>query len=137
MGSGVYGDMLSSFAELTDDYVIFKLPARIGAGYGERYDVRTVRGYLSRNIGGRMGVEGEIRVENDEATFFEEDTSEDGQGNIRQGDYVEDGIDLFVFNHDDRFTREGGFLIHRLQLVPAFTGKQEPDQSVDLAADFG
>ena len=129
--------MLSAFGELLDEYVVFKLPARIGAGYGERYGQRTVRGYLSRNAGGRMGVMDELRVENDEATFWEEDESEDGHGAIRQGDYVEDGDDLFIFNHDDRFTREGGFIVHRLQLVPVFTEKQEPDRNVDLAADFG
>jgi hypothetical protein len=129
--------MLAAFGELLEEYVVFKLPPKVGAGYGERYAERTVTGYLSRNSGGRMGVMDELRTENDEAAFWEEDTSEDGSGRIDQGDYVEDGGDLFIFNHDDRYTREGGFLVHRLQLVPAFTGKQKRDQHVDLAADFG
>jgi hypothetical protein len=137
MGVGIYGDMLAAFGELIGEYTVFKLPAKMGAGYGGRYDERTVRGYLSRNAGGRMGVMDDLRVENDEAAFWEEDESEDGTGRIAQGDYLEDGGDLFIFNHDDRFTGEGGFLVHRLQLVPAFTGKQVPDQRVDLAADFG
>jgi hypothetical protein len=128
--------MLSAFSELLEEYVVFKLPPKIGAGYGARYDERTVTGYLSRNRGGAMGIIDENMVANDEAAFWEVDESEDGSGGIKQGDYVEDGGDLFIFNHDDRYAREGGFLVHRLQLVPAFTGKQERDDGVDLAADF-
>jgi hypothetical protein len=129
--------MLSAFGELLDEYVVFKLPPKIGAGYGKRYNERTVRGYLSRDIGGPMGIVDNNLTENEEARFYEVDESEDGMGQIKQGDHVEDGGDLFIFNHDDRFIREGGFVVHRLQYVPAFTGKQKRDESVDLAADFG
>lgn len=128
--------MLSAFSELLEAYTVFKMPPKIAAGYGDRYAVRQVTGYLSRNLGGRMGIMDDNRVKNDEATFWEVDESENGTGRIQEGDYVEDGGDLFVFNHDDRFTKEGGFLVHQLQLVPSFTGKQQPDQNVDLASDF-
>ena len=133
---GTYGDMLSAFSELLEEYTVFKMPPKIAAGYGERYDIRSVTGYLSRNLGGRMGVIEDSRVPNDEATFWEVDESENGEGRIQEGDYVEDSGDLFIFNHDDRYTKEGGFLVHQLQLVPSFTGKQQPDQNVDLAAGF-
>lgn len=134
---GIYGDMLSAFGELLEEYTVFKLPPKVVAGYGKRYGERNITGYLSRNRGGGMGIVGENVVANDEAAFWEVDESEDGTGRIEQGDHVEDGGDIFIFNHDDRYTREGGFLVHRLQLVPAFTGQQQRDPGVDLAADFG
>lgn len=133
---GIYGDMLSSFTELLEEYTIFKMPPKMVAGYGKRYGERKVTGYLSRNIGGRMAVIDDNRVKNDEASFWEVDESENGHGQIQEGDYVEDGADLFIFNHDDSYTREGGFRVHRLQLVPSFTGQQRQDQRVDLASDF-
>jgi hypothetical protein len=133
---GIYGDMLSAFTELLEEYTVFKMPPKVSAGYGERYDIRQVTGYLSRNLGGRMAVLDDNRVKNDEATFWEVDESENGKGKIQEGDYVEDGADLFIFNHDDNYAKEGGFFVHRLQLVPSFTGQQQRDQRVDLAAGF-
>jgi hypothetical protein len=132
----MYGDMLSAFSELLEEYTVFKMPPKVVAGYGDRYDLRPVTGYLSRNLGGRMGIMDDNRVKNDEATFWEVDESETGEGRIQEGDYVEDSGDLFVFNHDDKYAKEGGFLVHQLQLVPSFTGKQKSDGNVDLAAGF-
>jgi hypothetical protein len=135
MGGGVYGEQLLFFPELLESYTVFKMPAKVGAGYGEAYDKREVTGYFSRNRGGNMGIVSSNRVENDDATFWVEG-EEDGKGIIQQGDYVMADGDLFVFYHDDCFSREGVFFVYHLRLVPAFTGQQKPDRNVDLAADF-
>jgi hypothetical protein len=127
--------MLPMFAELMEEHIIFSLPARTPAGYGRRYNPRTVSGYFTRDRGGSMGVVSGNRIENQEASFYVEDDT-NGTGVIKQGDYLEVDSELYVFNHDDAFSREGGFIIYRLQLVPAFTGKQRSDSGVDLASDY-
>jgi hypothetical protein len=118
-----------------EEHIIFSLPARTPAGYGKPYNKRTVIGYFSRNRGGNMGIISGNRVENQEATFYAEDDTK-GTGVIKQGDYLEADGELYVFNHDDAYSHEGGFIVYNLQLVPAFTGKQRPDPSVDIASDF-
>ena len=136
MGSGIYGDMLASFPELLQEHVVFKLPQQYSAGYGERYDERHVYGYLSYIKGGNLGVVGDNRAENQNLTFWIEDET-NGKGIIQQGDFLEVDNDLYIFNHDDGFSREGGFIIYNLQLVPAFTNKQHESIGVDYGvADY-
>jgi hypothetical protein len=127
----IYGDMLAAFPELMGEHVVFKMLPRAGAGYGPRYGQRTVTGYFSWIKGGTMGVEGDLRVGNQNGTLWEK-AGADGKGVIEQGDYVEEDGSLFVFVHDDGYAREGGFIVHNLQLVPAFTGKQPRDEGVNI-----
>jgi hypothetical protein len=123
--------MLAAFPELMREHVIFKMEPKVGAGYGPRHSLRTVVGYFSWIKGGKMGIEGDLRTENQSGTLWVRDDTE-GKGAIEQGDYVEEDGCLFVFNHDDGFSREGGFVVHNLQLVPAFTDKQQQDKGVNL-----
>ena len=133
MPSGIYGDMLASFPELLEDFEIFQMRPNYGAGYGERFNERKVTGYLSWIKGGKYGVAGDARVENQNLTFWVEDGT-DSKGIIRQGDFIEVDGDLYIFNHDDGFSREGGFIVYTLQVVPAHTDKQLPNRGVDYGA---
>jgi hypothetical protein len=132
----IYGDQLAAFSELLEEHVVFKMAPKLGAGYGPRSDERTVTGYFSWIKGGKMGIEGDLRTENQNATLWALDDT-DGRGIVEQGDFMEkDGL-LLVFNHDDGFAREGGFLVYSLQLAPAFTDRQKVDEGVNLGVkDF-
>jgi len=134
MGSGIYGDMLAAVPELLEEHVVFKMRPKHGAGYGARYDERSITGYVSYIKGGKYGVAGDNRVENQNITLWveaeDETDDQNGKGVIQQGDYLEASGDLFIVNHDDGYVREGGFLVYTLQLVPAFTGRQKPDAGV-------
>jgi hypothetical protein len=128
----VYGDMLAAFPELLEDLVVFKMEPNVGAGgYGPRHSERTFTGYFSWIKGGRMDIEGDLRTENQNGTLWARDDGE-GKGVIEQGDYFERDGCLFVVDHDDGYSREGGFQLCTLQLVPAFTGKQKQDEGVNL-----
>jgi hypothetical protein len=127
----VYGDQLAAFPELLEEHVIFKMRPKTGAGYGPRYDKRTVTGYFSWIKGGKLGVEGDLRTENQSGTLWLYDDTE-GKGIVEQGDFVEEDGCLFVVNHDDGYSREGGFMVCHLQLVPAFTDKQRSDEGANL-----
>jgi hypothetical protein len=127
----VYGDQLAVFPELLEEHVVFKMDPKIGGGYGPRRDERTVVGYFSWISGGRMEVEGDLRTESQNATLWVMDDS-GGKGLIEQGDFIENDGCLFVVNHDDSYSREGGFVVYTLQLVPAFTDKQRFDEGVNL-----
>jgi hypothetical protein len=132
----VYGDQLAFFPELLEERVVFKMDPKLGAGYGPRYNERRVTGYFSWIKGGKMGIEGDLRTENQNATLWVLDDT-DGRGIVEQGDYLEEDGCLFVVNHDDGFFREGGFQVCALQLVPAFTDRQQSDEGVNLGAkDF-
>jgi hypothetical protein len=127
----VYGDQLAAFSELLEEHVVFKMEPNLGAGYGPRHSERTVTGYFSWIKGGKMEIEGDLRTENQHATLWAlADT--DGRGAIEQGDYMERDNLLLVFNHDDGYAREGGFLVYSLQLAPAFTDRQKADEGVNL-----
>jgi hypothetical protein len=131
---GVYGDMLSAFTELLEDYEVFSMDAKLGAGYAQRTNRRTVTGYLSRIKGGAEGIEGGLRTENQYGIFYEKLSGDESV--IRQGDYLERKHEIYQFIHDDDFEREGGFVSWDVQLLAAFTDQQRRDPNVDLAADF-
>jgi hypothetical protein len=127
----IYGSQLAAFPELLEEHVVFKMDPKLGAGYGPRYNERTVTGYFSWIKGGKMEIEGDLRTENQNATLWAIDDT-DGRGIVEQGDFLErDGL-LLVVNHDDGYSREGGFLVYTLQLAPAFTDRQRSDEGVNL-----
>jgi hypothetical protein len=132
----IYGDQLATFSELLEEHVVFKMDPNLGAGYGPRRQERTVTGYFSWIKGGKMGVEGDLRTENQNATLWALDET-DGRGGVEQGDFLEKDGFLFVVNHDDGYAREGGFMVYSLQLAPAFTDRQRSDEGVNLGVkDF-
>jgi hypothetical protein len=132
----IYGDQLAVFPELLEEHVVFKMNPKLGAGYGPRYNERSVTGYFSWIKGGKMEIEGDLRTENQNATLWVLDDT-GGRGTVEQGDYLEADGCLFVVNHDDGFSREGGFVVCNLQLAPAFTDRQRSDEGVNLGAqDF-
>jgi hypothetical protein len=132
----VYGDMLAAFPELMEELAVFKMDPNVGAGgYSRRHDERKFTGYFSWIKGGKMEVEGDLRTENQNGTLWER-SGVDGKGVVRQGDYFERDNFLFVVNHDDGYSREGGFNVYSLQLVPAFSDKQLPYEVNIGAKDF-
>lgn len=122
---------MAAFSELMQEHVVFKMEPNIGAGYGPRHDERTVLGYFSWIKGGKLEVDGDLRTKNQNGMLWAYDET-GGKGVIEQGDYLEADGCLFLFNHDDGYSREGGFIVYNLQLVPAFTDKQQTDEGVNL-----
>jgi hypothetical protein len=126
----VYGDMLAHFAELMSGHQVFDMPARLGGGYGPRRNVVQVSGVFLWVRGGKLGVEGENRTPDDVATFW---VRGEDVPKVRQGRYLEvPGKGVFLFNHDDDFSGEGGFAEFTLQFVPGLTDRQVPNPRVDL-----
>jgi hypothetical protein len=123
--------MLSAFPELLKDYEVFKMHPRIGAGYGERYDKKTVTGYWSWRKAREMGIEGDARSKNDRATFWEQHDYVTGESRIEQGDYVEMKKYLHIFIEDDNFGAEGGFTRWTVQRVAGNTDRQTTNTKVD------
>jgi hypothetical protein len=128
---GVYGDQLSAFPELLKDYTVFKMRPRIGAGYGERYDIRSIAGYFSRLKSKEADIVGGTKVANDRATFYEQHDFRTGESRIKQFDYVEAKKRLWTFIEDDDMGDEGGFTKWTLQLVRGVTDQQQTNTQVD------
>jgi hypothetical protein len=123
--------MLAAFPELMKDYRVFKMKPRIGAGYGPRYDERTVTGYWSWKKTREMGIEGDARTKNDRATFWEQHDYRTNESRIEQGDYAEVKKHLYIFVEDDDFGAEGGFTKWTVQRVAAVTDQQQTNTQVD------
>ena len=130
----IYGEQLAFFPELLMRYEIFSLPPKIGGGYGERMNVRTVIGYFSRRKDSAIGIEGDNRTDNWTATFWALDNQKE-QGRIQKGEYIEEGGELFIFKSGSAFVREGGFLVYELQLVAAVTDNQV-ERRISLTEDL-
>jgi hypothetical protein len=131
--AGVYGDMLIAFPEIMEPFEVFKMEPHVGGGYGERHDKRTVVGYWSWRKGGQMGIEGDLRTNNERATFWAKDDFFTGKSNISQGDYVEVDDSVYLVIDDDNFSREGEFTKCPMQLVAGLTDQQHTNTKVDEA----
>jgi hypothetical protein len=103
------------------------MDARPGGGYGERYNLRPIDGIFRRVPGGKMGIQGDNRVENEVGSFW---TYEDEADKFAQGTYFEDRGDILVLSKDNNYVREGGFVKFTVALVPSVTDKQVSDTSV-------
>jgi hypothetical protein len=128
---GVYGDMLAAFPELMKAYTVFKMKPHTGAGYGERYNQRTVTGYWSWRKGGKAGIESEARVSNHQATFWAQDNFLTGKSMIGQFDYIEKDGNLYLVIEDDEFSHEGSFTKCLMQRVAGVTDQQHTNTNVD------
>jgi hypothetical protein len=127
----VYGDMLPAFPELMKDYEVFKMPPRIGAGYGERYDKKTVTGYMSWRKAREADVVGDAATENDRGTFWEQCDFLTGESRIEQFDMVEIKGELYRFVEGDDFSHEGGFARWTVQFMAGNTDQQTTNTKVD------
>jgi hypothetical protein len=130
---GVYGDQLAAFPELMEDHTVFKMSARIGGGYGGRYDIRAIAGYWSWRKSGKMGIEGDLRTQNHQAVLWAQDDALSGRPLISQNDYVEKDGDVYLVIEDDEFTREGGFTKCLMQKVAGPGDRQMTNTKVDEA----
>jgi hypothetical protein len=128
--------MLPAFAELLAEYPVFKMAARVNAGYGKRHGVRMVTGYFSRLKSREADTISGALTENDRAHFYEQHDAVSGQSNIRQLEFIEAKGQIWRFVEDDNMGDEGGFTKWTCQRIAAFTGEQSRDAAVDLAADF-
>jgi hypothetical protein len=123
--------MVSAFPELLKDYTVFKMRPRIGAGYGERYDIRTVTGYFSRRKAKEADIVGGLAVANDRATFWEQHDFKTGESRIEQLEYINAKGKLLKFIEDDNMGEEGGFTRWTVQLVAGNTDEQVTNTKVD------
>jgi hypothetical protein len=129
----VYGNQLAAFPELMREYGVFKMNPRIGAGYGERYDKRTVTGYFSQRKSKRAELVGGLAVQNDEATFWEQHDFQTGESRIEQLEFMEAKGRLWRFVEEDNFGDEGGFTRWTVQRVAGNTDRQTANMKVDEA----
>jgi hypothetical protein len=124
--------MLSAFPELLKDYEVFNMNPRIGAaGYGERYNERTVTGYMSWRKAREADVVGGAAVKNDRGTFWEQCSFLTGESSIEQFDFMEIKGKLYRFVEGDDFSQEGGFARWTVQYVPGNTDRQTTNTKVD------
>jgi hypothetical protein len=129
----VYGNMLSAFSELMTDCEVFKMNPHIGAGYGERYDKKTITGYMSWRKAREADVVGDATTKNDRGTFWEQCDFVTGESRIEQFDLTEIKGQLYRFVEGDDFSREGGFARWTVQYVAGNTDRQTTNTKVDEA----
>jgi hypothetical protein len=127
----VYGDMLAAFPELLKDYTVFKMPPRVGAGYGERYDERTVTGYVSWRRAREADIVEGAATQNDRGTFWERCDALTGESRIEQFDFMEIKRELYRFVEGDDFAYEGYFARWTIQYVAGNTDLQITNTKVD------
>jgi len=120
----VYGEMIQAFPELLEDFVVFKMQPRTGSGYGERYAQRVVRGYWSWRKQSKMGIEGDLQVPNHQATFWVQDDLLTQKCVIGQGDFVEMDGKIYRVVDEFKFSLEGGFSKHLMQVLAGPTDRQ-------------
>jgi hypothetical protein len=128
---GVYGDYLSAFPELLEDYEVFKMQPRIGAGYGERYDKKVVTGYMSWRKAKEAAIVADAATKNDRGTFWEQCDFLTGESRIEQFDMTEIKGNLYRFVEGDDFSHEGGFARWTVQYVAGNTDQQTTNTKVD------
>jgi hypothetical protein len=126
-----YGDMLAAFPELLKEYGVFKMNSRIGASYGERYDKKTVTGYMSWRKAREADIVGDAATKNDRGTFWEQCDFLTGESRIEQFDLVEIKGKLYRFVEGDDFSHEGGFARWTVQYVAGNTDQQITNTQVD------
>jgi hypothetical protein len=127
----VYGNQLTAFPELMEDYEVFKMSPCIGAGYGERYGKKAVTGYMSWRKAREADVVGDAATKNDRGTFWEQCDFLTGESRIEQFDMVEINGELYRFVEGDDFSREGGFARWTVQYVAGNTDQQKANMRVD------
>jgi hypothetical protein len=123
--------MLAAFPELTQDYEVFKMNPHLGAGYGERYDKKTVTGYMSWRKAREADVVGDAATKNDRGTFWEQCDFVTGESRIEQFDMTESKGKLYRFVEGDDFSREGGFARWTVQYMAGNTDRQVTNTKVD------
>ena len=123
-----YGDMLNAFPELLQEYDVFSMRPRHGAGYGPRKTEFHITGYLGRFNTNKEKIQGENRVENKGASFFCFDVISSSL--LDQGLYVEDSKEIFQLINVDNYAREAGFTVYKCQLVSGNTDKQYSNDTV-------
>jgi len=125
--------MLSAFPELMRTYEVFKMKPRVGAGYGERYDQRKVKGYWSWRKSGKVRVEGDLNVPDHQATFWVKSNFLGKKVALVQNDFVEVDAEIFRVVQADNFSREGGFFKCLMQRLAGPTDQQVSNSKVDQA----
>jgi len=132
----VAGSMLNFFPELMRTYEVFKMAPSIKGGYGERTDVRKVKGYWSWRKQGRrteLDVEGDLSVPNHQATFWVKSSFLGKKAVIAQNDFVEVDGEMFKVVGDQNFSLEGGFYKCLMQRMPGLSDRQVSNLKVDSA----
>lgn len=119
----VYGDILSAFPELIQDYTVFDMKAKVG-GYGPRTNLRTVSGIFRKVPGGKLGIEADNRQPNSVASFW---CFEDESVKVGQAAYTELPDGLYLMTKDNGYVVEAGYAKYIVAIVPGPTDRQVED----------
>ena len=119
----VYGDILSAFPELIQDYTVFDMKAKVG-GYGPRTNPRTVSGIFRKVPGGKLGIEADNRQPNSVASFW---CFEDEAVKVGQAAYMELPDGLYLMTKDNGYVVEAGYAKYTASIVPGPTDQQVED----------
>lgn len=117
----VYGDILSAFPELIQDYVVFDMKARVAGGYGPRTNPRTVSGVFRKVPGGKLGIEADNRQPNSVASFW---CFEDESVKVGQAAYMELPDGIYLMTKDNGYIVEAGYTKYVASIVPGPTDQQ-------------
>ena len=125
----VYGDILSAFPELIQEYQIFTMRPVAGSSYRTRVPLLKRRGAFIRGARSRMSIAGEMRVTNEQGTFYCYDNIPDEP--LGQGLYFEDNRQIFLLIDDQTFAKEAGFAAFTCQIVKGNTDQQVENLNVE------
>jgi len=124
----VYGDILSAFSELVDEYTVFRMSAQAGAGYNSRTGHIKLYGIFRKVPGAKMSIMGDNRTPNGAGSLYA--YAEEAVGVPSQGMYMEVDNVLYILTKDNNYSQEGGYVRFIANIVPGPTDKQARDTNV-------
>lgn len=124
-----YGDLLSAFPELIQEYQIFTLEPVAGGGYRNRTPLFKKRGAFIKGAKSHAAIYGEARVTNEAGVFY----CYELKANERtpQGVYFEDAGQIYLINDDQVYAKEAGFAAYGCQIVQGSTDAQVENRKVE------
>jgi len=130
----INGDVLAFFYEYMNDYEVYSMTAVPGgAGFGPKYNIRPVECALIFAPGGKMGIMGSLRQTNSAAIAW---IHTDDPDLVKQGDYIDYKGKVYVFEKDNNYALEGGFIRMTVNIVSGVTNKQTTNTKVNPLNDF-
>jgi hypothetical protein len=124
-----YGDLLSAFPELLQEFQLFTMEPKIGGGYEERVKLMKKTGAFVRGAKSSAAISGEARVTNEAGVFYCYELKPSERAG--QGIYFEDEGQIFIISDDQTFAREGGFAAYGCQVVQGSTDRQIENPNIE------
>ena len=124
-----YGDLLSAFPELMQEFQLFTMEPLVGGGYYNSTPLVKKIGCFIKGARSQASIQGESRVTNEAGVFYCKELKPSEC--TPQGVYFEENNQIFVIADDQTYAKEGGFAVYSCQVVQGITDKQVENLNVE------